>query len=139
MPHRTEPPQTIPALLRQTAARFEPTLLSETIERVGATIFLGVSSLYHLLLRLGDERVAQWRSIRFCVSGGAAMPVELMRPRRTARRDPGGPSGAGPRRAAGTLGIAGLVPGTPGAPRDTPQAGAAEGPAEKRRRQGPET
>jgi long-chain acyl-CoA synthetase len=59
--------------------RFEPTLVSATIERVGATIFLGVPSMYNLLLRLGDEQVAQWRSIRFCVSGGAAMPVEVMR------------------------------------------------------------
>jgi len=59
--------------------RFEPGLVCDAIEATAATIFLGVPSMYSLLLRQPDARVAQWRSVRFAVSGGAAMPVELMR------------------------------------------------------------
>jgi long-chain acyl-CoA synthetase len=59
--------------------KFDPALVSEVIEAVGATVFLGVPSMYSVLLRLPDEQVARWKSIRYCVSGGAAMPVEVMR------------------------------------------------------------
>jgi long-chain acyl-CoA synthetase len=58
--------------------KFEPGLVSEVIDAVAATVFLGVPSMYNLVLRLPDEQTAKWRSIRFGVSGGAAMPVELM-------------------------------------------------------------
>jgi len=60
-------------------AKFDPVQVSEAIVRFGATIFLGVPSMYNLLLRLSDRQVEQWRTVRFCVSGGAAMPVEVMR------------------------------------------------------------
>jgi hypothetical protein len=43
-----------------------------------ATIFLGVPSLYAVLMRLSDEQVAGWQSVRLCISGGAAMPQALM-------------------------------------------------------------
>lgn len=59
--------------------KFDPSEVSRTIEAVGATVFLGVPSMYSVLLRLDDEQVRQWRSVRFCVSGGAAMPVAVMR------------------------------------------------------------
>jgi long-chain acyl-CoA synthetase len=59
--------------------RFEPGLVSEAIGRTGATVFLGVPSMYNLLLRLPDEQLARWGSVRVAISGGAAMPVELMR------------------------------------------------------------
>jgi long-chain acyl-CoA synthetase len=58
--------------------RFEPKLLAQSIERHGATLFLGVPSMYGVLLRLEEELVACWRGIRLCVSGGAAMPVAVM-------------------------------------------------------------
>jgi long-chain acyl-CoA synthetase len=58
--------------------RFDPRLVSDAIAAHGATVFLGVPSMYSLLLRLDAEAVAQWRSVRFCVSGGAAMPRALM-------------------------------------------------------------
>jgi long-chain acyl-CoA synthetase len=60
-------------------ARFDPVLVSETIARTGATVFLGVPSMYNLILRLEEEQAAQWASIRVGVAGGAAMPVELLR------------------------------------------------------------
>lgn len=59
--------------------KFDPVTVSEVIEAVDATVFLGVPSMYNLLLRLPDEQVRRWRSIRFCVSGGAAMPEAIMR------------------------------------------------------------
>jgi long-chain acyl-CoA synthetase len=58
--------------------RFDPKLVSAAIAANGATIFLGVPSMYALLSRVEDEVVQQWSGVRFCVSGGAAMPQALM-------------------------------------------------------------
>jgi long-chain acyl-CoA synthetase len=60
-------------------ARFEPATVSEAVQRHGVSVFLGVPSMYNLLLRQPGERVALWAGVRFGVSGGAAMPMELMR------------------------------------------------------------
>ena len=59
-------------------ARFEPALVSETVAAVRATVFLGVPSMYGVLLKLPDGAVRQWATIRYGVSGGAAMPLEVM-------------------------------------------------------------
>ena len=58
--------------------RFDPALVGESIAQTEATVFLGVPSMYNLILRLDDAQAAHWRSIRFAVAGGAAMPVELL-------------------------------------------------------------
>ena len=58
--------------------RFEPRLVSAAIARHGATVFLGVPSMYRLLLRLDSTEVEQWRSVRFGISGGAALPQAVM-------------------------------------------------------------
>ncbi|MCC7299835.1 MAG: long-chain fatty acid--CoA ligase [Verrucomicrobia bacterium] len=58
--------------------KFEPALTADLIEKTGATIFLGVPSMYNLLLRLPERHTAQIQKLRFCVSGGAAMPMEIM-------------------------------------------------------------
>jgi long-chain acyl-CoA synthetase len=58
--------------------RFDPTLVSDCIAAERATVFLGVPSMYGLILRIDDDQAAKWASIRFGVAGGAAMPVELM-------------------------------------------------------------
>lgn len=58
--------------------RFEPELVAQAIHETQATIFLGVPSMYSVLLRLKPERVPLFKSLRFCVSGGAALPVEVM-------------------------------------------------------------
>ncbi len=57
---------------------FDPAGVSDAIAQTSATIFLGVPSMYGVVLRLPDEQVAKWRSIRCGVAGGAAMPVELL-------------------------------------------------------------
>ena len=59
--------------------RFDPHLVMDTIAEGGATIFLGVPSMYTVLMNLPDEQLCKFDSIRFCVSGGAAMPQELMK------------------------------------------------------------
>jgi long-chain acyl-CoA synthetase len=59
--------------------RFDPGLVSESIGLTGATVFLGVPSMYNLILRLGEEQARHWHRIRFGVAGGAAMPVELLK------------------------------------------------------------
>ncbi len=58
--------------------RFEPRLVSQAIADHGGTIFLGVPSMYAVLLRLDEAAIAQWRTIRLGVSGGAAMPLAVM-------------------------------------------------------------
>lgn len=59
-------------------SQFDPKAVSAAIAEHGATIFLGVPSMYNLLLRLDDQARNQWASVRFCVAGGAAMPRALM-------------------------------------------------------------
>jgi len=58
--------------------KFDPAQTADLIEKTGATIFLGVPSMYSLLLRLPARHTAQIQKLRFCVSGGAAMPMEVM-------------------------------------------------------------
>jgi long-chain acyl-CoA synthetase len=59
-------------------ARFEPELVVQTIHATRASIFLGVPSMFNVLLRLKPERAPLLASLRFCVAGGAALPVEVM-------------------------------------------------------------
>lgn len=59
--------------------RFEPDSLAQAIHHTRATIFLGVPSMFNVLLRLKTDRVPLLQSLRFCVSGGAALPVDVMR------------------------------------------------------------
>lgn len=59
--------------------RFEPASVVDTITAVQATIFLGVPSMYTVLLRLPDDAADKLASLRFCISGGASMPVDVLR------------------------------------------------------------
>ena len=54
--------------------RFEPALVNDCIAATGATVFLGVPSMYALFSRLEPDKLVHWRSVRVCVSGGAALP-----------------------------------------------------------------
>jgi long-chain acyl-CoA synthetase len=58
--------------------KFDPQLIADSIAEGAATIFMGVPSMYNVLLNLDDDRVRKFDSIRYCISGGAAMPQELM-------------------------------------------------------------
>ncbi|MGO9904061.1 MAG: long-chain-fatty-acid--CoA ligase [Solirubrobacteraceae bacterium] len=59
--------------------RFSPELVLETIERDHVTVFEGVPTMYVALINHpGCERYDA-SSLRCCVSGGAALPVEVLR------------------------------------------------------------
>jgi long-chain acyl-CoA synthetase len=59
--------------------RFEPAAAWETMARDAVTLFAGVPTMYFQLLRDGTGGRKAAKSLRHCVSGGAAMPVEVMR------------------------------------------------------------
>jgi long-chain acyl-CoA synthetase len=63
--------------------RFTPDDTFRLMEREGVTIFAGVPTMYWALLHHPGESKYDLQKIannlRFCVSGGAAMPVEVMR------------------------------------------------------------
>jgi long-chain acyl-CoA synthetase len=57
--------------------RFDPDKALEIIERDGITIFQGVPTMYNAML--ASESEADTSTLRLCMSGGAAMPEEVMR------------------------------------------------------------
>ena len=59
--------------------RFEPGKALEIIQRDKVTLFDGVPTMYHALLNYPDRTRYDVSSLRICVSGGSAMPVEVMR------------------------------------------------------------
>ena len=59
--------------------RFDPGKALQIIERDGVTIFQGVPTMYHAMLNHPEREQADVSSLRACMSGGAAMPVEVMR------------------------------------------------------------
>jgi len=59
--------------------RFDAGKALEIIERDKVTIFEGVPTMYHALLHHPDRDKFDVSCLRLCVSGGAAMPVEVMR------------------------------------------------------------
>jgi len=58
-------------------ARFEPGKVLEVMERDGVTVFEGVPTMYVALLGTPERR--DLTKLRLCVSGGAALPVEVLR------------------------------------------------------------
>ncbi|MEE3062478.1 MAG: long-chain fatty acid--CoA ligase [Actinomycetota bacterium] len=59
--------------------RFEPRKALEVIEREGVTVFEGVPTMYSALLSVSEEAAPEaTRSLRTCVSGGAALPVQVL-------------------------------------------------------------
>jgi long-chain acyl-CoA synthetase len=60
-------------------SRFDPGRVLEIIERDRVTIFAGVPTMYAALLHHPERNRYDVSSLRLCVSGGAAMPVEVMR------------------------------------------------------------
>jgi len=60
-------------------ARFEPEQVARSIRDTAASIFLGVPSMYAVLLRLPTAQTGWLATLRFGISGGAALPVEVLR------------------------------------------------------------
>jgi long-chain acyl-CoA synthetase len=59
--------------------RFEPQTAVELIAAHRVTAFLGVPTMYAAILTRTDPSQHDVSSLRVCVSGGSAMPVEVMR------------------------------------------------------------
>jgi long-chain acyl-CoA synthetase len=59
--------------------RFEPEKALEIIGRDKVTVFQGVPTMYNAMLNSDAADRADTSSLRMCMSGGAAMPGELMR------------------------------------------------------------
>ena len=59
-------------------ARFDPVAALKVIERDRVTVFEGVPTMYVAMLHAGNQ-VADTSTLRMCVSGGAALPVEVLR------------------------------------------------------------
>jgi long-chain acyl-CoA synthetase len=59
--------------------RFDPAKALDIIGRDRVTIFEGVPTMYAAMLHLPEADPAKTVTLRVCVSGGAAMPVEVLR------------------------------------------------------------
>jgi long-chain acyl-CoA synthetase len=59
--------------------RFEPEKALEIIERDHVTVFQGVPTMYNAMLHAERADSTDASTLRMCMSGGAAIPVELMR------------------------------------------------------------
>ncbi len=59
--------------------RFDPARALEIIERDSVNVFEGVPTMYGAMLNLEGHERYDTSTLRVCASGGAAMPVELMR------------------------------------------------------------
>ncbi len=59
--------------------RFDPQQAFEVLERDGVTLFAGVPTMYFALLHHPDDRDYDLSALRWCMAGGAPMPVEVMK------------------------------------------------------------
>ena len=59
--------------------RFDPTKALEVIGRDMVTVFEGVPTMYAGMLQVDDAQSYDVSSLRTCISGGSAMPVEVMK------------------------------------------------------------
>src|SRR4051794_8266229 len=59
--------------------RFEPSLALSTMQADAATLFMGVPTMYTAMLHAPDRSQYELRRLRVCVSGGASLPVEVLR------------------------------------------------------------
>jgi long-chain acyl-CoA synthetase len=59
--------------------RFDPEKALEMLSRDQVTVFLGVPTMYNAMLHARNADTADASTLRLCMSGGAAIPVELIR------------------------------------------------------------
>jgi long-chain acyl-CoA synthetase len=59
--------------------RFDPQKAMEILERDEVTIFQGVPTMYVGLVRLPEDQRGDTSSLRLCISGGSALPVEVLK------------------------------------------------------------
>lgn len=59
--------------------RFDPELVLKLIEEHAVTVFAGVPTMYQMLTQAKNWDQADLSSLRFCTSGGAPLPVPLVK------------------------------------------------------------
>ncbi|GGD24076.1 fatty acid--CoA ligase family protein [Pontibacillus salipaludis] len=59
--------------------KFSPEDVFKVAKDEGATVFAGVPTMYNYLLQGGEAHKRDFESIRLCISGGASMPVALLK------------------------------------------------------------
>jgi long-chain acyl-CoA synthetase len=59
--------------------RFDPVKALQVLAGHRATVFAGVPTMYSALLHCSDRAAYDVSALRVCISGGAAMPVEVLR------------------------------------------------------------
>jgi long-chain acyl-CoA synthetase len=59
--------------------RFDPDKALEMLSRDRVTVFMGVPTMYNAMLHAEGADAADASTLRLCMSGGAAIPVELIR------------------------------------------------------------
>jgi fatty-acyl-CoA synthase len=59
--------------------QFDPVQVLDLIEQEGVTVFAGVPTMYQMLTQAANWQTAVLSSLRFCTSGGAPLPVPLVR------------------------------------------------------------
>ncbi len=59
--------------------RFDPYVVLETIQRDAITVFAGVPTMYTYMLNAPDTDKYDVSSLRVCLSGGAAIPVQVLK------------------------------------------------------------
>jgi long-chain acyl-CoA synthetase len=59
--------------------RFEPEAALDLMQDLGATVFLGVPTMYAAMLNHPERERFDLGSLRTCVSGGQSLPVEVLR------------------------------------------------------------
>jgi long-chain acyl-CoA synthetase len=57
---------------------FEPVQVANAVQANRVTVFMAVPSMFNLLLRLPDSDAGKFASLKVCISGGAALPVEIL-------------------------------------------------------------
>jgi long-chain acyl-CoA synthetase len=60
-------------------ARFDPVKALSIMERDRVSVFLGVPTMYNALLAVPKAERPDTSSLRVCISGGASLPVEVLR------------------------------------------------------------
>ncbi|NQU62850.1 MAG: long-chain fatty acid--CoA ligase [SAR324 cluster bacterium] len=58
---------------------FDPEGVIDVIEKENRTILFAVPTMYNRLLNYAADRPPQKNSLKFCVSGGASLPVEILK------------------------------------------------------------
>jgi long-chain acyl-CoA synthetase len=59
--------------------RFDPVKALQIMERDRVSVFLGVPTMYNAMLAVPEAERPDMSSLRVCISGGASLPVEVLR------------------------------------------------------------